>query len=659
MCGIFGCIHNSNYKFEINYFKEINKVNSNRGPDKFQSKEVLINNLRIKFGHTRLSILDLSENGNQPMSSSSDRFLITYNGEIYNHLYLRKKIEEKKAINWKSTSDTETLLELFEIYEIQEILNMIEGMFAFAILDKKYNKLFFVRDRVGEKPFYIHCDNNNISFSSDLFALKSLPEFQKKLSKRGLGLLLRHNYIPHPYTIYSNCFKLPPASYIEIDLNKYNQSFYCDDFKKLINSTGVKLIKYWQLKTQSNIEKFSKIKSIDSINLIDSCLNQSINNQLISDVPIGAFLSGGIDSSLIVSIMKKFQDKPKTFTIGFEFNDYNEATYAKNISNYLNTEHTEHILSKKDALDIIPYLSTAFSEPFADSSQIPTMLISKIAKQSVKVVLSGDGGDELFGGYNRYNLAYKYWKYIKLIPSPVLSYISKNHLNNNLFIKFFLNFFMNKEYFTTNRINQIDKIILKISSMKSKYDFYDSLTSEWNQNHHIYNDIESNNRNYIKYFDTKSKLKIEEAMMTVDFKTYLTDDILCKVDRSSMYYGLETRSPFLSKKLIETAQNIPLNYKVNINGTKWILKELLGNYLPANLYNRPKQGFGVPIANWMKNELRGWTEDMLAKNLCDKHSMFNYNSIKKIKDEHFSGKHNHEHKLWSIIQFNNWYINNL
>ena len=641
MCGFIGCLHSKDLNFHINNFEQINDLLTHRGPDYSEVKECSFNNYFLKLGHKRLSIIGLNEYGNQPMKSSSGRYEIIYNGEIYNHIKLRKKIDNKSKVSWKGTCDTETLLELFENFSIDEAINNIEGMFSFLIFDKKENKIIISRDRAGEKPLYFSCTQNSLSFSSDLNSLISLPFNDFKISKKSLGMYLRHNYIPSPYTIYDNCFKLPAAKYLIFDLNNFKLKRHIS-FNDLINSKGVIYNSYWSLNINNHNKNLlsSNIKTENLINLFENQIEKSVEKQLISDVPLGAFLSGGIDSSLIVALMQKKQKNTKTFTIGFDFDNYDESNYANKISKHLETEHTSYNCSKKDVLNLIPNLNKAFTEPFADCSQLPTMLVSKIASNYVKVVLSGDGGDELFCGYNRYILANKYWKYIDKIPKSLLKLFSKSLLK-----------FPYKD-------KRLEKILIKLNKIDSKFTFYESLTSEWDDESNIISDIPSNNLKYIHLFDKLSNLKFEDAMMYSDFNTYLPDDILCKVDRSSMFYSLEARAPFLDKDLIELAFSLPLSFKIRNGKSKWVLKKILEKYVPEKLFNRPKHGFGVPISEWMRTDLKDWVNDNLSESVCKKHNFFNYKVIEKTKKEHFNGNYNHELKLWSLLQFNQWYLEN-
>lgn len=657
MCGILGVVHKNNCNISSDYFFNLLNKIDRRGPDKKDFKEFLHKNFLLKLGHTRLSILDLSDTGNQPMQSNSGRFTIIYNGEIYNHLELRKNLESKSQISWRGTSDTETLLALFEAFETEQVLNSVEGMFSFCLHDKLKNKLVLARDRAGEKPLYLSTSNNFLGFCSDLNPLKELPTFNDSLDLTAVERYLKFNYVPSPHSMFKGSFKLPEAGLIEVDLNKFGIRGY-ESFNDLISSKGVTYKKWWDLGSSNpryDLSDFSDENSV--IEKTEFLLSKSVKNQMISDVPLGAFLSGGIDSSLIVSLMQQHSNLTKTFTVGFDFLDFDESKHAESISSYLGTEHTTYICQEKDFFELIPNLPEAFSEPFADSSQLPTMLVSKMARKEVKVALSGDAGDELFGGYNRYLIANKYWPYISLIPTIIRkgSVNLLKRMPKRTLVKFINTFsFIPLSGSTENRI---DKVFDKFSRVNDKASFYQSLTTEWTESDNIMEMKDNHHADFLEDF-TNDRITIEEAMMRADFLSYLPDDILCKVDRSSMFYSLETRAPFLNKDLIEYSYNMPLSYKVSNGEGKKVLKKILTKYVPKDLFHRPKQGFGIPVSEWMRGELKDWVNDLLSEESLNSHKLFNNSVVNKIKEEHFSGQANHEHKLWSLLQFNHWYNSN-
>ena len=407
------------------------------------------------------------------------------------------------------------------------------------------------------------------------------------------------------------------------------------------------------IKKNKDFEK--NLSENEVLNDFETLLDNSVKKQLISDVPIGAFLSGGVDSSLILSQLIKHKSDVETFNIGFEFSNYDESEDANQVAKLFNTNHHNHICTKNEALNLIPDISSAFSEPFADSSQIPTMLVSKVASQQVKVILGGDGGDEIFGGYNRYLLAQKYWKIFKIFPYPINKILNLYKFIPKKILFLFFDNFLKLKNFSKNKHSSYEKILKKISNISDKKSFYENLTKEW-MNDKILN-YEPTESKIKSYEHSESDLSFEEWMMAIDFDTYMTDDILCKVDRASMFYSLEARSPLLSKSLVEYMFKLPLKYKINNGITKSIPKKLLSKYLPKEYIYKPKQGFGVPLAEWFRRDLKTYVFDNLSKNMCDRHSLFNHNEINKTLKDHFEKNIDCEHKLWSLMQFNLWYNN--
>ena len=652
MCGILGLIHSYNYSISFDDFKDINKLNAHRGPDDNNELNISLKNYFVKIGHTRLSIQDLSSLAKQPMKSFSERYLISFNGEIYNHKKLRKEIDKKKLIKWKTNSDTETLVNLFEIYEFADCIQMIEGMFSFILIDLKENYIYFCRDLSGEKPLYIQFNNNFIAAASDLNSIKSIDGFEKNINQISLQNYLQYNYIPYPKTIFEGTYKLPPASFLKIDLNKFKLKKF-NSFSSLTKDNACLFDYWWKLNIDRNY--FKKFNDFEINEFVHQKIKKSISNQLISDVPLGAFLSAGTDSSLIVSMMQQLQTNTKTFTIGYENEDYDESNESKKIAQYLSTDHTSYNFSNDEIIRFIKDSKTIFSEPFADSSQLPTLLVSKIAKEKVKVALTGDGGDELFGGYNRYIYANKYWKLFSFFNPTLRKYLINILLKNSP--EYFYKLLTKLSGINLNKIS-ISKISSKLSKINNEMSYYNSLTREWNKDDNIIKFVHktSIDKRIEDIFNNKEYL-FEEKMMISDFFTYLPDDILCKVDRSTMFYSLESRAPFLNKDIIEIAFNLPLKYKLNNGKSKIILKDILSKYLPGHLISNKKKGFGVPIGDLMKDQLKNWTRDILSKDACSKHGFFNSQTVSNTVENHLSGKENNQFKIWSLIQFNLWYEN--
>ena len=657
MCGIVGILLNNDTNIDLkSSITKMTKSLNHRGPD---SNGSWINNeRRIALGHTRLSILDLSEKGSQPMINNGNKDVIIYNGEIYNHLYLRKFLSENysKNINWTSHSDTETLLKCISYMGLDKTLEMVDGMFAFALYDYKKNTLSLVRDRFGQKPLYYGWINNNFIFASELKALKEFPGFDNGINLDSLSLYFKFMYVPSPYTIFKKIYKLRPGHLITLSLDKnYN---FVENTKYYI-SKNFSYRSWWTLENQIKNSRYKNIKNnIDRSSFLSKNLSNTINDQLISDVPIGCFLSGGIDSSLVTSIMSKVSKKKiSTFSVGIDNYNYDESKYAKEISNYLQTDHNELIVNEKDLINTIYKIPNIYDEPFADSSQIPTYLISKFARQKIKVVLTGDGGDELFGGYNRYIWANKLWNIIKYFPFPIRKRISFVLLKlPESFAKILINTIIKFTNFNIDKkqsLEKFNKFLIKLENISNLDDLYFSLITEWKEDEEIILE-DTKNKPFSEFVDPDINLSYQEKMMYWDSLTYLPDDILCKVDRASMSVGLESRLPFLGNKVVDAAWSIPLIMKINNQDTKLILKKLLANHLPENLFLRPKMGFSVPIGSWFRNKLKDFVFDNLSKENLQKDNILNYNKVESTINNHIYSNHNNQHKIWSLLVFQLW-----
>lgn len=644
MCGITGFWVNPSSLFDQEKtLANMTKTLDHRGPDSIGL--YLDDECNLGFGHARLSILDLSEAGNQPMLSASKRYALSYNGEIYNHHEIRSKLESQyNKIQWTGTSDTETLLKAIDFWGLDDALEKCRGMFAFALWDKKDSKLFLVRDRLGEKPLYFYQNNEKIIFGSELKALQKFSNDKLNINHAALKSFFESSYIRDPYSIYSHIHKVSPGNIVEF-------SSYGSD---------PKIYPFWSLDELviNNYSKKINHSFSENINKIDQLLHDVISKQMISDVPLGSFLSGGIDSSLVTAIMQRIAKKNvRTFSIGFAEDEYNEAKFAEETASYLGTDHHSFYLTESDALSVIPQLAKIYDEPFADYSQIPTLLLCREAKKHVTVALTGDGGDEIFGGYNRYIFAPKIWRFFSILPPKIrkqVKFIGKAAQflsnNQNKFVKPILR----NSGLPISSLDRFQHLSDILGSANSFENLFAGLTKTFNQNEKILlNNVELNKTVSVESFLNLS-LSYSRLMMLEDSKSYLPGDILTKVDRASMSTSLETRAPFLDHKLIEAAWLLPDEQLLFKKTGKFILREILSKYVPKNLFERPKQGFTIPIDKWLRNDLKDWAEDLLSPSKIKSYDLLDEKLILKLWTEHQSKDYNHGHKLWTILMFQLW-----
>jgi asparagine synthase (glutamine-hydrolysing) len=654
MCGITGFVgRKGDLPLDVQCQAMVDQL-IHRGPD--ENNVWSDEKYKISLGHSRLAIQDLSAFGRQPMFSREGRYVIIFNGEIYNHLELRKELIDHGYTpnQWRGHSDTETLLACIEVWGLEKALKKLTGMFAFALWDKSNKLLHLSRDRIGEKPLYYGFQNEVFLFGSELKALKAHPSFQNEMDRNVITLQLRYNYIPAPYSIYKGIKKLLPGTVLTLPLSEKGVDFFELPEPK----------SYWSFENvvtsaQSDTFKGSEQEAIDRL---DFLLRKSVKRQMISDVPLGAFLSGGIDSSAIVALMQAQSEKPiKTFSIGFHEKEFNEATYAKAVAEHLSTDHTEMYVSPKEAMDVIPELPTIFDEPFSDSSQIPTYLVSKMTKEHVTVSLSGDAGDELFGGYNRYFWTNNIWSRIRLAPLPLRYLLSKSLTclspdQWNKIAPIFMRVLPSKL-----RLNNFGDKAHKLAGLltnNSIENIYRGLVSHWNEPSQVVIGGKEPETLFTSDSDISSQLELEHRMMYLDTLTYLPDDILTKVDRSAMAVSLETRVPFLDHEIVEFAWKLPLNLKVRNGEGKWILRRVLDKYVPEDLIKRPKMGFGVPIDTWLRGPLREWAEELLNPSRLKQEQFLNYSFIEQKWNEHQSGQRNWQYLLWDILMFQAWLEHN-
>lgn len=650
MCGIIGYLGGQfeNERISTDILKDMSDQILMRGPD--SSGKWIDLSKKVALGHRRLAVVELSEAGHQPMSSYSERYVMTYNGEIYNNTEIRTELSKTGVkIKWHGASDTETILAGFDVWGIKDTISRITGMFAIAVWDKELGQLFLVRDRMGEKPLYYGWQGSGSKkvflFGSELKALKQHPEFANEIDRDSLSLYMRYNYVPAPNSIYKDIMKVDPGSIVTITLHKESH----------------KTEKYWSALDviKNGIDSpFTESRQNITDNL-EVNLKKTISQQMMADVPLGAFLSGGIDSSLIVSLMQAQSSRPiKTFTIGFNEAGYNEAEFAKSVADHLGTDHTELYVSSQDALDVIPKLPKIYCEPFSDSSQIPTYLVSSLARHHVTVSLSGDGGDEIFCGYNRYLFADKLWKGLKITPSSLRGFIGKGIKNipDSGWNKTFE--LVNK--FTPNKFNGVswgDKLKKGAGVVASRdlTDLYQRLVSSWQNPASVVIGGKEDGKIFQEEFNTLNDI---QKMMTIDSLTYLPDDILVKVDRAAMGVSLETRVPFLDHHIFEFASKIPLSMKINKGVGKLVLRDILYRYVPKELIERPKMGFGVPVAEWLRGPLRNWGEELLSESKLASQGFFYPNVIREMWSEHLSGVRNWQSQLWAVLMFQAWLEDN-
>lgn len=622
MCGIAGfCNFHGSVKMQEDNLEKMKQRMLHRGPDAGGS--YISEDGKVALGHRRLSIVDLSEAGLQPMKSHSGRYVMVYNGEIYNYKKLSQKLlNEKKVDRFRGTSDSEVILEAFEAYGVEETIAQCKGMFAIALYDTKEQKLYLLRDRIGEKPLYYGFMGDTFVFASDVACIASLDGFQNPVNKDVLGIYFIHGYIPAPYSIYENIYKLEPGCILEIK----------SPFKKYNIST------YWSIKevAQHGQEHLFNGTYKEAVDELERLLKASIQDQMMADVPVGAFLSAGIDSSTVVALMQSlYPDKVKTFTIGMEDEKYNEAVYAKEIAAHLGTEHTELYITEEDARGVIPKIPFIFGEPFADSSQIPTYLVSRMTREHVTVSLSGDGGDELFCGYNSYASVNRIWGKMKSVPYGIRKLASKLVLHSPL---------SNKEIY---------RVKGTLLGARGASDLY-RLSMEREP---LIKDI-TLSRKEIPYkyteYDPGFLKETNHNIMLMDMLMYHPDDILVKVDRAAMAVSLETRVPMLDKDVVEFAWTLPVEFERQNGVGKRILRDVLYRYVPKEMMERPKKGFSIPIQKWLKEkELREWAENLIDRKTLCQQGILNPDVVWKMWTD-FIEKDEWRIQIWYVLIFQEW-----
>ena len=597
----------------------------------------------IALGHRRLAIVDLSPEGHQPMLSANGRYAIVFNGEIYNFLALRQELTEY-GHKFRGHSDTEIMLAGFSQWGVEGAIERFNGMFAFALWDRQERLLHLGRDRLGEKPLYYGWMGQTILFASELKALKAYPDFPTEINRDALRLFVRYHYVPAPYSIYKGIYKLPPATVLT-----WNGT-----------ATHPAPVPYWSAKEVAEFGVANPFTGSEqeAIDQMEALLRDAVGLRMVADVPLGAFLSGGIDSSTVVALMQAQSSQPvKTFSIGFYEDKYNEAPYAKAVAQHLKTDHTELYLTAKDALAVIPKLPSLYDEPFSDDSGIPTFLVSQMAREYVTVSLSGDGGDELFGGYNRYFSSDRIWQKVGSIPKTLRQIVGSalTSLSPQTWNRILANFnTLLPAIFKKSSPGDKLHLIAEFLAVSDREEIYRSLVSHWKTPEAL---VIGASEPTTKLSDRQHWADVPsflESMMYLDTVTYLPDDILVKLDRASMGVSLEGRIPFLDHRVVELAWRIPLSMKIRGNQGKWLLRQILERYVPKDLIERPKAGFGVPIDSWLRDPLRDWAESLLDEKRLQKEGFFNSHLIHQKWAEHLSGDRDWQYDLWDVLMFQAW-----
>lgn len=595
----------------------------------------------VALAHRRLAIVDLSPAGLQPMASANGRWVLTFNGEIYNHAELRRALQaEGSAPAWRGHSDTETLVEAIAAWGVEVAVRRTVGMFAMAIWDRQDRALTLVRDRLGEKPLYYAVHQGVVLFGSELKALQAHPSYRAEIDRGALALLLRFGYIPAPWCIHIGVRKLVPGTMLRIaDLSQ----------------ADAPAMPYWSLldAAQEGALHPLALTDAEAVDTLDSLLRQSVQGQRMADVPLGAFLSGGIDSTATVAVMQALSSSPvRTFTIGLPDAALDESAEARRVASYLGTDHTQLLVTPQDALQVIPRLPAMYCEPFADASQIPTFLVSQLARQQVTVALSGDGGDELFGGYDRYRWARR----LGQVPQPLRSAVGAalRSLPAETWSELLapVSALLPRELRPpAERPDRLRKLA-GVLHAQTNDDMYRQMIAFWPDGTVP---VPGATEPRTVFAEPPPGLRDFDArMMLLDLRTYLPDDILVKVDRAAMAVSLETRVPLLDHRIVEFAQRLPLHQKVRAGQGKWVLRQLVDRYVPPALMDRPKKGFGIPIHDWLRGPLRGWAEDLLSEQRLSDANLIDPAAVRRLWQQHLQGGCDWGYRLWPVLMFEAW-----
>lgn len=653
MCGITGFLsRDMRYDWQ-EAIGNITGTLAHRGPD--DASCWVDRQDHIALGHRRLAIVDLSAAGSQPMHSACGRYVIAFNGEIYNHQALRARL----AGPWRGHSDTETLLAAFAAWGLEQTLAQCVGMFAIALWDKRDKRLHLMRDRMGEKPLYYGWSGGSFLFGSELKALRRHPAFDSQVDRDALCLYFRHNYIPAPYSIYSDIYKLEPGCMLSLGIED-SAAAPPSGLAPDVGAGSLRLHRWWSLSAVAQAGQADPIVNEEqAVAQLEGRLREAIAMQSVADVPLGAFLSGGVDSSLVVALMQTGSSRPvHTYTIGFHEAAYNEAEHARAIADHLGTEHTELYVSAADGLDVVPDLPALFDEPFADSSQIPTCLVSRQARRHVTVALSGDAGDELFAGYNRHLRTQNVWNTISKMPSGgrqlILKIMKEIPPQAAATLGQGIAHVLPRSWQTAFLADKLLKLADRLDGVRDCDDLYYNLVSEWKKPAQVVLGGSEPPTLLGSRRMWPALATFEDRMMYLDSMTYLPDDILAKVDRAAMSASLETRVPFLDHRVVELAWRIPVGMKISAGQGKQVLRKILYQYVPRHLIERPKQGFGVPIGSWLRGPLSAWAERLMDRDRLQQEGYLNAELVWSRWQEHRSGRRNWEHALWSVLMFQAW-----
>lgn len=593
----------------------------------------------LVLAHRRLSIIDLSPEGHQPKESHSGRYIVAYNGEIYNFPALQAELEAQ-GVRFKGRSDTEIMLAAFDVWGVNRALQKINGMYAFALWDRQERAIHFVRDRMGKKPLYVGWAGSALVFGSELKALRAHPQFSAIVDRRAAALYMRYGYIHAPFSIYEGVWQIPAGCRMTLRLPGVTPG----------QGLAALMEPYWHhgRKVEEARARPAPKTDKEAVDGLEEVLRAAVKSRMISDVPLGAFLSGGIDSSSVVAVMQQIAGAPvKTFSVGFETAGYNEAGYARQVAEHLGTEHHELIMTEKDALGVIPKLPDMYDEPFADASQIPTYLVAKMAREHVTVALSGDGGDEMLGGYLRYTVAPDLWRRVGWMPPAMRAALAQAltvvpPVTLNRMAPFYPRF--------GDKVHKFAEFM----EQQSANDIYGRLVGNWHEPEKI---VIGGREPPVPLGSAEWQvrgLEMTEGFMYADLLSYLPNDILVKVDRATMAVALEARAPLLDVSVFEYGWSLPLHMKIRNGKGKWVLREMLARYMPRSLFERPKQGFGMPVGEWLRTDLRDWAEDLLDEGALRQEGYLDADAVRTVWAEHLTGRANHAPRLWCVLMFQAW-----